>query len=997
MRKLRVILFCLLALSCGKAAAQKYTFSGTVTDKSTGEPVDFATVVLEGSEQWAVADAKGQFIIRNVPAAKTRVTVSCLGYVDWSREILIQKDILNFKIALDLDNLALEGATVTAKEDGNSATTSRTIDKTALEHVQMMNVADVSSLLPGGATVDPSLTAEKQFNIRAASGENGNASFGTAVEVDGVRLSNNASFGSASSSTSLKGVATNNIASTNVESVEVITGVPSVEYGDMASGVVKVNLKKGKTPWMLTLSTSPNTKQTSMSRGFALGNSRNGHSNGVLNSSVEYTESISKQMSPYTAYRREQLSVSYMNSLMSGIFATAPLRVSLGLTGNLGGMNTTADPDAVQGTWSIGKDNAVRANFSFNWLLSKPWITNLELNGSLSYSDKESKERTFNSSAVNKTVLHGKELGYYIAVPYSEGTVPPVMYIPGGYWYNIMGDDDRPMTTKLTLKANHSHFVGKANNKIKLGADWSTDRNFGIGAYSPEMATAPTFREYRYCDVPTMHNVGAYLEDNLMLPVGKGRLNLIAGLRSDNTLIRGSAYGTTSSLSPRFNAKYIILPRQGRERKSVREFSVRASWGEAVKLPSFSILFPMPTYRDTRVFASTTNSSNESIEAFYTQPRSVEYNPELRWQRNRMMEIGLETDLFGNKISLTAFRTRTLDAYRLSSRYERTSYSYTLDSALDGVQIPADNRSFSIDASSGVVTVSDKTGSFPSQSLPYLTYKELAPSYYADNEENPIDRYGIEWVVDFVRIKAIQTDIRLDGAWYAYKSLGTNLIEYSPYTLRMSGEKIPYQYIGFYQGDNAYSVGSESRTLRMNVTFTTHIPSVRMIFSAKLESSLLKYSRTLSETPDGTEIAKVISDPSDILSVTGESIYAGDNYVARYPEYYCSYDDPTLRDYLADLKAARDAGNMNLFNDLWQLSYKSSYLYVFQKDYISPYFSANFSVTKEIGDLASISFYANNFFVNRAQIWSTKSRTYMSAASYIPRFYYGLTLRLKFQ
>ena len=198
------------------------------------------------------------------------MTVSCLGYVDWSREILSQKDILNFKIALDLDNLALEGATVTAKEDGNSATTSRTIDKTALEHVQMMNVADVSSLLPGGATVDPSLTAEKQFNIRAASGENGNASFGTAVEVDGVRLSNNASFGSASSSTSLKGVATNNIASTNVESVEVITGVPSVEYGDMASGVVKVNLKKGKTPWMLTLSTSPNTKQTSMSKGFAL-------------------------------------------------------------------------------------------------------------------------------------------------------------------------------------------------------------------------------------------------------------------------------------------------------------------------------------------------------------------------------------------------------------------------------------------------------------------------------------------------------------------------------------------------------------------------------------------------------------------------------------------------------------------------------------------------------------------------------------------------------
>ena len=429
MRKFWVIFFCLLALSCGKAAAQKYTFSGTVTDKSTGEPVDFATVVIEGSGQWAMANEKGSFTIANVPAAKTRVTVSCLGYVSWSREIQIQKDITNFSIALDPDNLALEGATVTAQEDANSATTSRMIDKTALEHVQMMNVADVSSLLPGGATVDPSLTSEKQFNIRAGSGEKGFSSFGTAVEVDGVRLSNNASFLTASEfdTKPMKGVATNNIASTNVESVEVITGVPSVEYGDMGSGVVKVNLKKGKTPWMLTLSTSPSTKQTSVSKGFGLGTGRSGRSRGVLNSSVEYTQSISRQMSPYTAYRREQLSLSYMNSLNSGIFATTPLRISLGVTGNLGGMDSKADPDAVQGTWSLSRDNAIRSNFSLNWLLSKPWITNLEFNGSLSYSNKESRERIYNSSAVNKTVLHGREYGYYIAVPYSGGEAPPVM------------------------------------------------------------------------------------------------------------------------------------------------------------------------------------------------------------------------------------------------------------------------------------------------------------------------------------------------------------------------------------------------------------------------------------------------------------------------------------------------------------------------------------------------------------------------------------------
>ena len=995
LKHILLVLACLL-FSLG-VRAQGITLSGTVTDKSTGAPVSFATVVVDATEQWAVADAKGKFVLRNVSVAASIVRVDCLGYVTWARDMKFSKDI-DFRVELSPDNLSLESAIVTAQEDGNSATTTRTIDRMALDHVQLMNVSDISSLLPGGATVDPSLTSEKQFNIRAGSGEKGSASFGTAVEVDGVRLSNNASFVAASDfdNKPVKGVSTNNIASSNIESVEVITGVPSVEYGDMGSGVVKVNLKKGKTPFMVTLSTSPSTKQASVSKGFDLGSTRRGRALGVVNASAEYAQSISKQMSPYTAYRRQQLSVSYTNTLSRGIFYTMPLRITVGVTGNLGGMNSKADPDAVQGTWSMGKDNAIHGHFDLNWLLSKPWITSVELSGSASYSDRSSQERTFNSSSINKTVLHGREEGYAIAVPYTAGTVPSVMYIPAGYWYNTMCDDDRPLATKLSFKANHSHLFGKVNNKIKLGADWTTDRNFGIGANSLEMETAPTFREYRYSDVPTMHNVGVYLEDNIMIPVGTGHINLIAGLRNDNTIIRGSAYGVTSSLSPRFNAKYTVFKRTARDGKAFRELSFRASWGESVKLPSFAVLFPMPTYRDVRVFASSTNSANESFEAYYTQPRTVEYNPNLKWQRNRMMEIGVDADILGTRISLAAYYNRTFDAYRVSTRYDRISYAYTMDNALVGVPIAADDRAFTINPQSGIVTVSDKTGVLPSQELAYQTYKELSPSYYPDNELNPIDRYGVEWVIEFARIKAIQTDIRIDGNWYAYKALGTNQVEYSPTTYGSAKDKMPYPYIGIYYGDNAYSNGSESQSLRMNLTLTTHIPRIRMIVSMKLESSLQKYSRTLSETTDGKELARVISNLSDALSTTGESIYAGDNYVVRYPEQYCTYDDPTPRDYLADLKAAKAAGDMNLYNDLLQLSYKSSYLYVFQKDYLSPYFSANFSITKEIGDLASISFYANNFFVNRSQLWSTKTRTYLSAANYIPKFYYGLTLRLKF-
>ena len=311
----RLFISILLTMLVLPALAQTHTFSGTVLEKKSGQPVEFATVLIKESGQWSVTDAKGQFSIKNIPVAKSTVTIASLGYVTLSRDISFAKDLTGTRFLLEEDNLALEGAVVTAKENDAAATTSRTIDKTALEHVQVMNVGDIASLLPGGVTTDNSLVSAKQFNIRAgASGESGNPSFGTAVEVDGVRLSNNASFDAASSgSVGVKGTNTNNIASSNIESVEVITGVPSVEYGDIGSGIVKINTKKGKTPWMVTLSSSPNTKQVSASKGFGLGSNAAGASRGVLNASAEYTQSISQAMSPYTAYDRKQLSLSYFN------------------------------------------------------------------------------------------------------------------------------------------------------------------------------------------------------------------------------------------------------------------------------------------------------------------------------------------------------------------------------------------------------------------------------------------------------------------------------------------------------------------------------------------------------------------------------------------------------------------------------------------------------------------------------------------------------------
>ncbi|MDD2594784.1 MAG: TonB-dependent receptor [Bacteroidales bacterium] len=962
------------------AFSQKYVFSGKVLIKGTNDPVEFATVVMTDKELWAVANEKGEFVIKGVSKGKTKVEISCLGYASRDFEIDVTKDITNTKFYLEEDDLTLTSAVVTAKENVNSATTSRTIDRTALEHMQVVSVADITSLLPGGQSLKSSnLTDGALQRIEIRSNEKSLSSFGTAVEVDGIRLSNNSSF------SETQGASTKNVASSNVESIEVITGVPSVEHGDMTNGIVKINTKKGKTPLMATISMSPNTKQYSISKGIDLGGKT-----GVLNISAERTKSIAQLASPYTTYDRNNLSAIYSNTFMSG---DQPVKFSAGVTGNLGGYNDMADPDAFKDTYKKVKDNTIRGNFSLNWLLNKQWITNVELTGSIVYSNQMSTENTNKSSAGSTSSLHGMTEGYFVSTPYSVNPDAEVILRPAGYWYEKKFVDNKPLDYNIHLKVNWAHDFGSIINKVKLGINYTGSGNLGEGAYYEDLSLAPDWRPYPYNEVPFINNIAAYAEDNITIPIGTTSLNLIGGIRSEWTMINNSGYGTVNSLSPRFNAKYNIF--RYNKSRVLRELSARASWGVAVKLPSFSVLYPAPSYYQVQVFAPATTADGSAYYAYYILPKTIEYNPDLRWQKGQQSEIGIEADVAGVKVSLSAYYNKTLNAYTSLQTYTPFTYKWTDQRNLESCPIPSANRIYEIDQKSGVVTVKDKTGAIADRILEYKDKNMFVSQTTMVNEPIPAVRKGIEWVIDFGQIKPIMTSIRIDGTYYHYRGYSEVINSNYPNAVTMSDGVTPYQYVGYYVGsDNMTSNGSESARVRNNVTFTTHIPKARLIFSLRVESALYTYTHNISEYSGGQIVYPIGKDNNLPIGTEFNDIYT---FAAKYPLYYSTFSDPDTKiPFLEKFIWAKD-NDPKLFSELNQLVKKTSSNYYFRGNVISPYFSASISVTKEIGKIASLSFYANNFFNTTAKYHSSQAdlETSLFYSEYIPRFYYGLTLRLK--
>lgn len=933
----------LLLVSADVMTAQQnralFSISGKVVDAKTGEPVIGAAVNVEDTGIWAISDENGKFFLPDIRPGDYAVQFSCLGFVDKRLSFVVKKDIPNLTIKLDQNTLALNSVVVTAERDKEGMNTSLKFGANALNHLQMSNVTDISALLPGGKTVNPDLTTDNAVSLRSGGLAAGNAAFGTALEVDGVRVGNNASFGS------MSGTGTRNISTENVQSIEVITGVPSAEYGDLNSGMVRINTRKGLTPWNITFAVNPRTYQASASKGIDLMKNR-----GVLNVSAEWTRATQKLSSPYTSYTRRGFSASYSNTFKN------VLKFEVGATGNIGGMNTKNDPDAYKGTWSKVRDNVLRANTSLTWLLRKSWITNLKLDASVNYNDNRSQDHAYGSSASMLPAVHSELAGYYLADRL------PVSY------FSDKVIDSKELDYATSLKYEWFKKSGKRLSKLKAGVQWKANGNVGEGEYYKDPSVAANgYRPRPYSQYPFMHNVAAYIEEDYTFPIGKTSLQISAGLRLENLFVKDTDYKNVSSLSPRFNAKWKISD----------NLSIRGGWGVSEKLPSFYILYPVQKYRDIQTFGFSHGDSSSYV--YYTQPYKMLFNENLKWQKNYNAEFGIEAYFLRTSVSLVGFFNKTKNPYTYQNIY--TPFSYNIMSVPSGYTVP-DNPEIRVDSQTGQVYMRGSNEEFWTPMATKVTDKTFFESQMPGNGDD-IYRTGAELIVDFPEIAPIRTKFRLD-ANYAYTHYIDNTLNWTYRTgwSHTSLSNRSYQYVGIYAngGESGTFNGKESHSLNANLTAITHIPEARIVITCRLEMSLLSRFRNLSRY-QGKEYAYNVN--ADGVESIGGSIYGSNNYTAIRPVKYMD-ENGDVHDFTD--KEASDPAFANLI-------IKSGNAYTFSQDGYGAYLSANLSVTKEIGDHVSLSFFANNF--TNSRMYVTSKATGVSAI-FTPAFYYGLTCRLKF-
>ena len=176
----------------------------------------------------------GAFVLKAAP--KTAIVISYLGY----KSLLTHTDSTAVYY-LQADVKALGEVVVTAQE-GRKLSTSSTIKRQAMDHLQPSSFSDILELLPGGRASNGTLTTPNVISLREvpiSGNDYATSSLGTQFVVDGAPISMHANIqrlsGALDRTSNVRnftnmGVDMRSIATDDIQEVEIVRGIPSVKY-----------------------------------------------------------------------------------------------------------------------------------------------------------------------------------------------------------------------------------------------------------------------------------------------------------------------------------------------------------------------------------------------------------------------------------------------------------------------------------------------------------------------------------------------------------------------------------------------------------------------------------------------------------------------------------------------------------------------------------------------------------------------------------------------
>ncbi len=915
-----LVLIALSFLVSAGIAQQRHDVSGIVTDSTDDRPMPMVAVGIEALDLWTVTDMDGFFTIRNVPGGERLISVSCLGYTKVEKEISVPVES-PVEIEMTPASLALGEVEVTARR-GSGIATSSVIGRSAIEHIQASDITELMQLLPGQLATNPDLSGVSQLGIREITGSAGPsrqramASLGTGLVIDGAPVSNIANMQMLSTatgdgafqSTAMEGADMRQFSVDNIESIEVVQGIPGVEEGDVLSGVVRINTIRGSTPLTTRVKADPNIKQAFFRKGYNLPVYIGG---GTLNMDMDFLQNHTDIRTPYRSYNRLSTNLSYNNTFLQN---TRPLTFSFSTRYYDSRNRSRQDPDRMRQESFSTHDRNLHMTMSGRWALNSALLSNLNLNLSGSIQRQETNENRFRSFSGIQALATTAEPGEFQAI-----------FLNPRY-YSDVTIDGRPYYFNASLSGTRNFSTGRAEHTIRAGVDYRLSGNEGKGsifdrAQPPDPTSSAGVRPRPFYDIPSLERLAIYIAEELSIPLGSTKLEMNAGVRFNNVQPEGvfSSSENITSLDPRFNARYRIF--RNRRDHLLSDLGLRFGFGLLTMTPTISHMYPDKSYRDLLSFNY--YDPPHALAVITTLLIEDTRNYDLRSAQNNKYETGLDIKLGGVDMQFTGYYEKQTDGFGMHrnyypaiyDRYERVSQPNVRPEFVPGV---------------GVVYIDPVSGEqviVPSQP------DTLLRSYsYPENTEE-VTKYGLEFELNFGRVESLHTTFLLSGA-YMYQHRRQTEDYFATVT------SVSDQVVGLYPAGHG---GRIDQRLVSNLRTVTHIRPLAMVVSLNVQAIWMEKVQNTHEDDEGNPIVYTLEPTDDVYADTRQRKY---------------YNPIAVMDLTGNIKPWRpEYADIRPYADLIR-HHNNNYHFV-PLTY-NPTFQLNLRLTKELSESATIAFNVNN-------------------------------------
>ena len=798
-----IVLFVLgITFIPSQAISQTYpAVKGRLVAKESGKPIAFATVVLKESLKWSSTNLNGEFSIDNVPNGEYTIMVSCLGYQKIQDTISLTAQRKLFTLQMSVESQDLSEVIVIAEESRENGTSS-TIKKEALKHLQPSSFADILELLPGGVSQDNNMTNMQLISLREPLEADDytydyNTSFGTSFVIDGQVLSNDAELQNISGgnkdyvtsrNTTGKGIDMRLISTDNIESVEIVRGIPSVKYGELTSGLINIKRSYRSKPFYARI------KSDSGSKLFSLGKGINLNENNSLNLDLDYLDYKADTRNPKVNYSRITGSLRYEYKKEAKNPIT--FRSNFDYTGSFDETKTDPEIDAQESVYE-SKYNKIVFGSSLNLLnTTSSWFKSLDVLVNASYTHNE-KKLTEPVSGNRTPVFTNREEGEFY------GT-----YLPGSYMGQLKVDG-KPVYISTDISSNIIANTFKLRHNILFGANWNYSKNFGDGEVYD--VTRPLYagvgrRPRASKDIPSIQKLAVFMEDKLAIPISLHTIILKGGVRASKALNVNSAYKISDEIyfDPRVNLTW-KLPEVNILNQDV-SFEITGGYGMHTKFPGLSHLYPDKLYFDKVQLSY--YSQNEDLRQVHYKTKILDpINYDVEPIRNEKIELGLNIKLGKIRAYLNAYREELKNGYKSLSRV------VVMDSKL-------------YDSSSGPAP----ENLVEPPTVDMFEYEERKDYMFYSKKINGAkeSKHGIEYQIDFGEVDVIKSRLSINGAWMRAKY---DLSEPTYKRPQRYVDADKYPYVGLYNWD----LGKEYEQFNTNFRADTYIKEFGLIFSTAVQ------------------------------------------------------------------------------------------------------------------------------------------------------------------